>query len=187
MVQTPIKSLTLAEFLQQPETKPAREFIDGQVIQKPMPKADHSIVQGDLRSAIDSVLKRHRQGRAFPELRCTFDNRSIVPDITVVPWDTIPRNEAGKFSGELLAAPDWMIEILSLGQSQTVVVKKIVHALSHGTQLGWLIDPAEECVFSYTPDLRSVLHQEFEESLPVPPFAKDFKLTVGELVAWLYV
>ncbi len=32
MVQTPAKALTLDEFLQLPETKPASEFIDGQVI-----------------------------------------------------------------------------------------------------------------------------------------------------------
>ena len=40
MVQTPVRTLTLEEFLQQPDTKPASEYIDGQIIQKPMPKAD---------------------------------------------------------------------------------------------------------------------------------------------------
>lgn len=37
MVQTPTKTLTLEEFLQLPETKPASEYINGQIIQKPMP------------------------------------------------------------------------------------------------------------------------------------------------------
>jgi len=32
MVQTPAKPITLAEFLTLPETKPASEFIDGQII-----------------------------------------------------------------------------------------------------------------------------------------------------------
>ncbi|ESA37036.1 hypothetical protein N836_05590 [Leptolyngbya sp. Heron Island J] len=36
MVQSPSKTLILAEFLQLPETKPASEYIDGQIIQKPM-------------------------------------------------------------------------------------------------------------------------------------------------------
>ena len=31
--------LTLAAFLEQPETKPASEFINGETIQKPMPQA----------------------------------------------------------------------------------------------------------------------------------------------------
>jgi Uma2 family endonuclease len=45
MVQSPTKLLTLDEFLQLPETKPASEFINGQIIQKPMPQGKHSTVQ----------------------------------------------------------------------------------------------------------------------------------------------
>jgi Uma2 family endonuclease len=37
MVQVPTKPLTLEEFLVLPETKPASEFIDGNIIQKLMP------------------------------------------------------------------------------------------------------------------------------------------------------
>jgi Uma2 family endonuclease len=35
-------SITLEEFLKLPETKPASEYIDGEIIQKPMPKTRHS-------------------------------------------------------------------------------------------------------------------------------------------------
>ncbi len=38
MVRSPIKVMTLAEFLLLPETKPANEFIDGQITQKPLPQ-----------------------------------------------------------------------------------------------------------------------------------------------------
>lgn len=186
MVQTPIKPITLDEFLQQPDTKPASEYINGQIIQKATPKADHSVMQTELVIAINAVLKKNQTGRGLTELRCTFDGRSIVPDITVLPWAVIPRKENGKVAGELFESPHWMIEILSEGQSQTKVTKKILHALEHGTQMGWLIDPAEDCVFGYTPDLRAVLYEAAEQPLPVPDFAKDFQLTVGELVAWLY-
>ncbi|PZO11622.1 MAG: hypothetical protein DCF25_19000 [Leptolyngbya foveolarum] len=185
MVQTPVRTLTLEEFLQQPETKPASEYIDGQTIQKPMPKAAHSGIQAGLIKVIDPALIPSKTGRAFPELRCTFGDRSIVPDVTVFPWAKVPRDEKGKLADELFTAPDWMIEILSPGQSQTKVVKKIMYALTNGTQLAWLIDPAEECVFSYMPDLRTVLYESSDAQLPVPGFATDFQLTVGELVGWL--
>jgi len=79
-----------------------------------------------------------------------------------------------------------MIEILSPGQSQTKVFKKIAHALVYGTQLAWVIDPAEECVVSHTPDSPAALHEAPDAKLPVPMFASDFQLTVGELVSWLY-
>jgi hypothetical protein len=43
MVQVPTKPLTLEDFLALPETKPASEFIDGKIIQKPMPQGKHSV------------------------------------------------------------------------------------------------------------------------------------------------
>jgi Putative restriction endonuclease len=58
MVQTPIKSIAIEEFLKLPETKPASEFIDGQIIQKPMPQGKHSTIQRDLVNAIDSIIKQ---------------------------------------------------------------------------------------------------------------------------------
>lgn len=186
MVQTPVKLVTLEEFLQLPKTKPASEYIDGQIVQKPMPKADHSEIQGELASAINGVLRSSKIGRAFPELRCTFMERSIVPDIAVLSWKNIPRDEAGKLSGQLFNAPDWIIEILSLDQNQTRVVEKILHALAHGMQMGWLIDPGEESILAYNSDSKISLYKEPEQLLPTPTFAKDFKLTVGDLVSWLY-
>ncbi|MEL6262977.1 MAG: Uma2 family endonuclease [Cyanobacteria bacterium J06626_6] len=185
MVQAPAKPSTLEAFLQQTETKPASEYIDGQITQKPMPKAEHSVVQTELVTVINAQLKQEKKGRALTELRCTFADRSIVPDITVLPWANLPR-ESGKVSGDLYTAPHWIIEILSAGQSQTKVVKKILHCLEHGTQLGWLVDPSEECVFGYTPDLKTALYENPEQPLPTPDFAKGFQLTVGELVSWLY-
>jgi len=44
MLQTSSKTLTLAEFLQLSETKPASEYIDGQIIQKPMSQGKHSAI-----------------------------------------------------------------------------------------------------------------------------------------------
>ena len=46
MVQAPLQKLSLDSFLEMSETKPASEYIDGQIIQKPMPKGKHSKLQG---------------------------------------------------------------------------------------------------------------------------------------------
>lgn len=54
MVAT-VESLTLEEFLARPETKPASEFINGKVSQKPMPQGEHSILQGELCDRINQV------------------------------------------------------------------------------------------------------------------------------------
>ncbi|MEH1930029.1 Uma2 family endonuclease [Nostoc sp.] len=186
MVQTSAKPLTLSEFLVLPETEPASEYIDGRIIQKPMPQGEHSAIQTELAPAINLVVKPKQIARAFCELRCSFgDNRSIVPDISVFTWDRIPRQENGRVANIFSIAPDWTIEILSCDQSQTKVTKNILHCLKYGTQMGWLIDPKEQSVFVYLPDQPTTFYEELETQLPVPEFAKDFSLTVEGLFSWL--
>jgi Uma2 family endonuclease len=185
MVQTPTKPLTLEDFLKLPETKPASEFIDGQIIQKPMPQGKHSTVQGDFVPAVNGVLKPQKIARAYPELRCTFGGRSVVPDVAVFIWERIPRDLDGKVSNTFAIPPDWTIEILSPDQSQTKVVRNILHCLAHGTQMGWLIDPEEELVFVYFSDRTLAVFENSSDRIPVPNFADSFSLTVGELFGWL--
>ncbi|MBE9140658.1 Uma2 family endonuclease [Nodosilinea sp. LEGE 07088] len=185
MVQTPTKTLTLEEFLQLPETEPASEYIDGLIIQKPMPQGEHSVIQTELAPAINLVVKPKQIARAFTELRCTFGGRSTVPDIAVFLWDRIPRKKNGGVANVFAMAPDWTIEILSPNQSQTKVTKNILHCLKHGTQMGWLIDSDEQSVFVYRPDQPTTVSDEPETQLPVPDFAKNFNLTVEELFNWL--
>jgi Uma2 family endonuclease len=139
--------MTLEEFLKLPETKPASEYIDGEIIQKPMPQGEHSVIQGELTSVANAVIKPQKVARAFPELRCIFGDRAIVPDVTVFTWERIPRKENGGVANLFAIAPDWTIEILSPDQSQTKITKNILHCLKHGTQMGWLIDPEEQSVF----------------------------------------
>jgi len=186
MVQTPSQTLTLAEFLQLPETKPASEYVDGQIIQKPMPQGKHSTIQGELVPAINGVVKPKRIARAFPELRCTFGGHSTVPDIAVFLWNRISRDENGEVSNTFSAAPDWTIEILSPDQSQTKVTKNILHCLRHGTQVGWLIDPDEQTVFVYRSKQEPEVFDEPDEVIPTPSFANELQLTIQNLFAWLF-
>ncbi|NJK99274.1 MAG: Uma2 family endonuclease [Spirulinaceae cyanobacterium SM2_1_0] len=187
MVQTPTKPLTLAEFLALPETEPASEYIDGAIIQKPMPQGEHSFLQADLTTNINAALRPQQIARAVPELRCTFGGRSLVPDVAVFRRERIPRRENGGVANVFAIAPDWTIEILSPDQSQTRVTKNILHCLQNGTQLGWLIDPAERTVLIYQPEQATTICDEPAAGLPVPEFARDFRLTVGELFGWLQV
>ncbi|PSO58203.1 MAG: hypothetical protein BRC35_06150 [Cyanobacteria bacterium QH_10_48_56] len=72
MAQTSTKTLTLEEFLKLPETKPASEYINGKVVQKPMPQGKHSKLQGKLVTAINQVVEGQKIALAFPGLRCTL-------------------------------------------------------------------------------------------------------------------
>ena len=132
MVQTPAQTLTVEDFLNLPETEPASEYIDGRIIQKPMPQGKHSAIQTELPPAINLVVKPKQIARAFTELRCTYGGRSTIPDISVFTWNRIPRKENGGIANAFLIAPDWTIEILSPDQSQTKVTKNILHCLKQG-------------------------------------------------------
>ena len=185
MVTTSSKLITLEEFLTLPETKPASEYIDGKIIQKLMPQGEHSTIQGELITALNGTLKPQKIARAFPELRCTFGERSTVPDVTVFTWNRIPRQDNGRIANAFNIEPDWTIEILSPNQSYAKVTKNILYCLDNGTQLGWLIDPSEQSVLVYFPKQQPAFFEVATDVLPVPDFAKAFQLTVGELFAWL--
>lgn len=187
MVQTPSKPITLEEFLKLPETKPASEFVDGKILQKPMPQGQHSRVQQKLTTAINLVTEDLQVALAFPELRCTFGGRSIVPDIAVFTWERIPTNTDGTIANQFNAHPDWTIEILSPDQSVTRVTGNILHCLNHGSQLGWLIDPKEKLVLVYGPNQQPSFFEEGSDRLPTPEFAAKLHLTLEQLFGWLKV
>ena len=132
------EEIALHEFLQLPETKPASEYIDGHIIQKPMPKGKHSRLQLRLCNSVNEQAERPKIASAFPELRCSFGSRSVVPDVAVFKWNRIPF-DAGEVPDDFLLPPDWTIEILSPEQSSNRVIGNILYCLDYGCQLGWLI------------------------------------------------
>ena len=190
MVQTPVRQIgqiTLAEFLELPDTKPASEYIDGEVIQKPMPQKQHSIIQKKLLFEIDPILSDAGIGQAFPELRCTFGGRSIVPDVVVFKEAKIAYDENGNIENVFSIPPDWTIEILSPEQSTTKVLKNIDHCLAYGTQMGWLIDPTDRAVFICMGDRNFQTIDEPSSTLPVSEFAAAIELTVGSMSQPIWV
>ena len=193
MVQTPQKTITLEEFLKLTETKPASEYVDGQIIQKPMPQGKHSKLQGKFVTKINDLVEERQIALAFPELRCTFGGRSIVPDVAVFAWDRIPLDVNGEIANVFKAAPDWTIsfarakgnEILSPDQSQTKVTKNILHCLDHGCLMGWLIDPRDRAVIVFPAGQQSQVFDKLDQLPLVPPLVSELQLTVGDLFDWL--
>ena len=185
MVQTSAQPVTLEEFLQLPETTPASEYSDGAITQKPMPQGEHSTLQRELLFGIDMVVKAAKIARAFPELRCTFGGRSIVPDVAVFLADRTPRQANGRIANVFSSAPDWAIEILSPDQNPTKVINNLLHCLDHGCQMGWFVDPAVQTVIVYPADSRSRSFFKATDVLPVPEWAQSVELTISQLFGWL--
>jgi Uma2 family endonuclease len=177
--------MTLAEFLAMPETKPASEYIDGQIIHKQIPQGQHSIIQQQLLFAIDPVLSDLGIAQAFPELRCNFAGRSIVPDVAVFQTHRIPENERGDVANVFEVAPNWTIEILSPRQSTTKVLRNIKHCVAHGAQMGWLIDTEDRSVIVIGTGQIFDAIDEPNAVLPVPEFARSIQITIADIFGWL--
>jgi Uma2 family endonuclease len=183
MVIATKSKLTLEEFLKLPETKPASEFIYGEIIQKPMPQGEHSLIQTTFCEVINGVAKKQKIAIAFPELRCTFGGQSIVPDVAIFKWERIPLNPSGRIANRFELNPDWAIEILSPNQRQTKVLSSLLHCSRYGTELGWLIDPEEESVLVIFPGQRV---EVYEKSAQLPMLKGiELELTVEQIFGWL--
>ncbi len=183
MIATPVRTLTLDMFLQLPETKPASEYINNRIIQKIMPKGRHSRLQGKLCQEINQVSELPKLAYAFPELRCTFDGRSIVPDIAVFEWQNIPFLADGEIPDNFNIAPDWIIEILSPDQNANKVIGKILDSIQNGSKLGWFLDPSDRSILTFQPNQQPVLMTNSDRlpSLEIIPL----ELTVEALFSWL--
>ncbi|WP_017324663.1 Uma2 family endonuclease [Synechococcus sp. PCC 7336] len=133
-MQSPTATSPLEAFLQQPniEASPAWEFFHGRAQQKPIPTLFHSRLQHNLVNAINNQTKAYE---AIQELRCIVPPFSPVPDIAVVKIDRLSQED-----GPLQGPPDWLIEIRSPEQSTLDLQSKVLHCLSNGTELVWLID-----------------------------------------------
>lgn len=185
MVQIPSKPLTLAAFLELPETEPPSEYIDGAIVQKNMPQGKHSILQRELTFVLTATFRETMKAQVFPKLRCTFGGRSLVPDISVFETSRIPRDSNGDVANPFDLHPDWTIEILSPNQSHSRVVRNILHCLNYGTEMGWLLDPQESCIFVYGSDRRIQVWDDGESMLPVPELAREVRPSAREILSWL--
>ena len=179
---TKLQTITLEEFLKLPETKPASEFINDRIYQKPMPQGKHSRLQFKLCNAINTEGEAQKIALAFPELRCTFVGRSIVPDVTVFAWERIPFDADGEVENSFQIYPDWTIEILSPDQT-TKVITNILHCLKHKTKIGWLIDPTERLILVFLPG-QQPLEITGDDELPVLENL-PLNITVKQVFDWL--
>ena len=178
-----LKSLSLEEFLKLPETKPPSEYINGQIVQKPMPKTRHSRLQGKLIYKINEVVEAKQIAYGFPELRCTFGERSIVPDVAVFRWENIAIDENGEPLDQVIIPPNWTIEILSPDQSSNRVIGNILYCLQYGSELGWLIDPDDQSILVFRRQQEPQLFQGDDQLIVLEGIELD--LTVEKVFSWL--
>ncbi len=179
---------TLEEFLRMPgiDERPYKEFIDGRVETKMSPQKKHGVVKMRLLNHMLGYSEPRRLGLPFPELRCTFAGRSIIPDVAFLLDEHIETDEDGEILDPTLRPPNIHVEIVSPDQSARKCREKLVFSTANGCPLGWLIDPIRRTVHVFRPGERAkqVPADGFLDGSPVLP---GYRLPVAELFDWLKV
>jgi Uma2 family endonuclease len=132
-----------------PETKPETEWIDGRAVQKVMPNYDHALLQRRIGSRVGQWVEETGLGRAGTEWRFRVAPpdavvRPLVPDVSYVSYDALPRGIAREELAVPLGAPTVAFEILSPEDALRNVDSKIRTLLSAGTDAIVVIDPKHE-------------------------------------------
>ena len=134
------------------ETKPYLEFIDGEVIQKPMVGKRHSRIVADLIFELGAYLRSTGEASVDTELRHLRrdDQWVFLPDISV----TLNARAGGvpaETADPVEVMPDFAIEVLSPDDQPGRVTQRIARYMSAGIPLLWVIDPEGERVTVWRP------------------------------------
>jgi Uma2 family endonuclease len=178
--------MTLEEFLKWPriDEQPYLEYINGRYEVKVSPQRKHSAIELELAWALAQFAKPSALGKAYPELRCTFAGRSIVPDIVFQLKANIPRDDKGEVLNECFIPPDIHIEIRSPDQSPKKTREKLEHSIANGCPLGWYIDPERRTIDVYRPG-QPPERLAADGSLDGAPVLPGFRLPAAEVFGWL--
>ena len=170
--------MTLEEYLALPEEPPYFEYLDGEVVRKPMPKRKHRQLTREFDYALTVYLRR-RGGDSGPEGHVWFEAPSHwrVPD--VVYW--APDKPQG--DDDVSLPPTLAVEILSPGQAMSDLRDKCQFYLANGVDVAWAVDPNRRTVEVFEGERDGTVLDE-RDTL-TSPFLPDFQLRLDELFAVL--
>jgi Uma2 family endonuclease len=144
------------------------EWVDGEVVERPLPNSDHSEAQANIDHGF---VRSQKASRLFarPGLRVRVaPDRWRIPDISVFA-DEKPK---GDYPSNVFAA----IEILSPDDSMSILYDKLSEYAAMGIRHIWVADPGHRRLLKY--DNESLLRVE---AIEFPDRA--FRLTVDEIFA----
>ena len=126
----------------------------------------HQALVMDLSYQIKDYI-RHNNGECsvFPAPFAVFLNENnknyVEPDISVI-CDKNKITDKG-----CNGAPDWVIEIVSLGSKQMDYYKKLFQYRTAGVREYWVVDPERELVTIYNFEKDSMEEYSFDKEIPV--------------------
>jgi Uma2 family endonuclease len=147
-----ILRMTESDFLaHHADERPSYEFVNGEVLQKPMTKRTHVALAGEIAALLREYRRRSRGAFSGEDptinLSRAVDRRYRAPDVAF--W------AADKAQGEeILLPPTLAVEIQSQGQTRALLRAKCREYRERGVDVAWLVLPVRRTieVFDATPD-----------------------------------
>ena len=166
-----------AEFLSLPEEKPYLEYVDGVVLQKPVPNKDHRLLTEFIIVAI--ALYRRAvggDGSSGPEGRVRLPDGSgfRLPDTAY--WAS-GRDDSSD------SVPSVAVEVRSPDQAMAELRRKCRTFRQNGVDVCWLVDPASRSVEVFEGDRDG--ERVAGDAVLETPVMPGFRLALGNLFAVL--
>jgi Uma2 family endonuclease len=145
MHMTPTETLVEED----PELENGFEWIDGQVVEKPM-GAQSGVVGGNLYHEMRKFLATNEVGVVFPaeigyRISVGSSRRVRKPDLTFVGPGRLTDNRPPR--GNISIAPDLAVEVISPNDLAEDIEQRIADFFSVGTRLFWVVYPAIRSVW----------------------------------------
>ncbi len=141
--------LTVADLDATPDDGNRYELIDGELFVSRAPSIPHQRIVHNLQMALGAYLVHNPLGILIPAPGVIFSDMSgVSPDLVYVSKEQQREIATGE---RLTGAPDFVIEVLSLGAENARrdrVVKRQLYG-KYGVQEYWIVDPEQRAVDVY--------------------------------------
>mgnify|MGYP000848159549 FL=1 len=161
---------TIEEYESLPEDSRAEVF-DGQIQYMASPSQVHQTILLELSSTLNSYVKEKRG--PCKVLPAPFDVKLNDSPLTIVQPDIMIVCDKNKLDGKRCnGAPDFIIEIVSPGNSSDDYIKKLYYYKNYGVREYWIVDP----------NRRTIAVNYFEEDMVSIPytFSSTVKVNIYE-------
>ena len=140
-VETGRSGLTYEDYCTLPDDGLRYEIVDGMLFAEPSPRRAHQKAVGNLFAILHAWVRAHDLGEVYvAPFDVILDPRTtVVPDLVFV---VVVRDRLAIVAERgVEAAPDLLVEVLSLGTARRDRVRKLNAYARHGVRQYWLVDP----------------------------------------------
>ena len=132
-----------------------------------------------LRNALSGTADPQQQGRAFVEVRFTYEGVSFVPDVGYYRRERLQTRSGRRYVRDL-GPPDIAVEVVSPEQRLARLIQKCLNFLTLGTTVALIVDPEDEAVLALRAgQLPRVMRGD--DRIDLDDVLPGFTLTVAQL------